>query len=63
MAQWSLDLAQYILELVDDDWRTFDVIQDGFAVNELWQKEKARMHVVRQAAFKIHRSAKKVRMR
>lgn len=63
IAQWSLDLAQHILELVDYNWRTSDVIQDGFTVNELWQKEKARMHDVRQTAFKIHRLAKEVRMR
>lgn len=57
-AKWSLSIAKHILEMVDIDYETVDEISEGFKANELWQIEKASMHHVRQAAFKIHKLAR-----
>ena len=57
-AKWSLSIAKHILEMVDIDYETVDEISEGFKANELWQIEKARMHDVRQAGFKIHKLAR-----
>jgi len=58
LAQWALDLAKHILELVNYDYKNDAVIQDGFATNEKWQIGDARMHDVRQAGFKVHKLAR-----
>jgi len=58
LAQWALNLAKHILELVNYEYKTDTVIQDGFATNEKWQIGEARMHDVRQAGFKVHKLAR-----
>lgn len=58
LAKWSLSLAKHILLLLDLDYERVDVIRDGFQVNEMWQSDKARMHDVRQAGFKVHKLAR-----
>ena len=58
LAQWSLCLAKHILEIANVRYVDNKIVLDGFAVNEQWQNEKARMHDVRQAGFKIHQLAK-----
>jgi hypothetical protein len=57
-AKWSLLMAKHILDTVDIDYNSIDEIVDGFIVNELWQKGKARMYDVRQAGFEIHKIAR-----
>ena len=59
LAKWSLIIAKHILQVVDIDYESIDEIAEGFKENELWQFKKARMHDVRQAAFKIHKIARK----
>jgi hypothetical protein len=58
LAQWSLCLAKHILEITAMEYWYNQIVLNGFAVNEQWQNEKARMHDVRQAGFKIHQLAK-----
>ena len=58
LAKWSLELAKHIIELTHLDTYKYPEIQEGFNINELWQKGKARMHEVRQSSFKIHRIAR-----
>lgn len=58
LCQYALLLATHILDLVDFYNKDNIVIQEGFLVNQQWQKGKARMHEVRQAGFKIHQMAK-----
>lgn len=58
LCQYALLLARHILELVNYPYQNNKVIQNGFLVNEAWQKGKARMHDVRQAGFQIHKLAK-----
>jgi len=58
LAKWSLLMAKHILDTVDIDYNSIDVIVDGFRVNELWQRGKVRMYDVRQAGFKIHKIAR-----
>ena len=58
LAKWSLSMAKHILQIIDIDYESIDEIVEGFKVNELWQVKKARMHDVRQAAFKIHKIAR-----
>jgi hypothetical protein len=59
MAQWAIKLTKHILEFINYDYKNCEVIQEGFIINESWQKGEARMHDVRQAGFKIHKIAKK----
>ncbi|MDE6584164.1 MAG: hypothetical protein K2K15_02060 [Anaeroplasmataceae bacterium] len=58
LAKWSLELAKHIIELTHFDTNEYPEIQEGFNINELWQKGKAKMHEVRQSSFKIHRIAR-----
>lgn len=57
LAKWSLKIAKRILRVTSIDYKKIDVIKEGFKVNELWQRGKARMHDVRQVGFKIHKLA------
>lgn len=57
-AKWSLELAKHIIELTHFDAYKHLEIQEGIAINELWQEGKARMHDVRQISFKIHKIAR-----
>jgi hypothetical protein len=58
LAQWALQLAKHILVLFDYNIASDEIIQNGFSVNEAWQKGEARMYDVRQAGFKVHQLAK-----
>lgn len=58
IAKWSLSLAKHILIEANIDYESIDEIIEGFRINELWQDNKARMHDVRQAGFKIHKIAR-----
>jgi hypothetical protein len=58
LAQWSLNLAEHVLALVEYDFEADQVIQNGFATNRQWQIGAARMFDVRQAGFKVHQLAK-----
>lgn len=58
LCKYALLLATHILALVQFKDIHNIVIQEGFFVNEQWQKGKAFMHDVRQAGFKIHQMAK-----
>lgn len=58
LAKWSLSIAKHILNIVGIDYNLIADIADGFQINELWQLDKAGMHDVRQAGFKIHKLAR-----
>lgn len=58
MAQWAIRLAKHILEFINYDYENCEAIQEGFKINERWQRGEVRMHDVRQAGFKIHKMAK-----
>lgn len=58
MAQWAIKLAKHILESINYDYTNYEAIQEGFKINERWQRGELRMHDVRQAGFKIHKIAK-----
>lgn len=58
LAKWSLQIAKHILELVKIPYTTIPEVVKGFAVNENWQQQKARMHDVRQAGFQVHALAR-----
>ena len=58
LAQWALQLAKHILVLFDYNIASDEIMQNGFSVNEAWQKGEARMYHVRQAGFKVHQLAK-----
>ncbi len=58
LAKWALLLAKHILDIAEIDYHSINAIINGFKVNELWQVGEARMHDVRQAAFKIHKIAR-----
>ncbi|SIN90828.1 hypothetical protein SAMN05878443_0428 [Carnobacterium alterfunditum] len=58
LAKWSLSIAKHILDIVGIDYNLIADVADGFQINELWQLDKAGMHDVRQAGFKIHKLAR-----
>lgn len=58
LAKWSLAIAKHILFLVGIDYKSVEVITEGFEINERWQAGNARMHNVRQAGLKIHKLAR-----
>jgi hypothetical protein len=58
LAKWAINCAKHILTLSDDDEFDRKAIEDGFRINELWQKGEATVHEVRQAGFKIHEAAR-----
>ncbi|MBE0601188.1 MAG: hypothetical protein IH607_05320, partial [Firmicutes bacterium] len=57
-AKWSLAIAKHILDIAGIDYASIDDIVAGFHINVLWQFNKARMHDVRQAGFRIHKLAR-----
>ena len=58
LAKWSISIAKHILDSVGIDYNSVDDLVNGFHTNELWQLDKARIHDVRQASFKIHKLAR-----
>lgn len=61
LCQYALLLAAHVLETIGYDDMDNSIIQEGYAMNESWQKGIARMHDVRQAGFRIHQLAKNSR--
>lgn len=61
LCQYALLLAAHVLETIGYDDMDNSIIQEGYAMNESWQKGNARMHDVRQAGFRIHQLAKSSR--
>lgn len=59
LCKYALLLAKHILQLINYPDAKNEIIKMGFVVNEKWQNSEARMHDVRQIAFKIHQLAKK----
>ncbi len=58
LCKYALSLAEHILTTIGYSDTDNPIIKTGFAVNESWQRGKARMHDVRQAGFQIHQLAK-----
>lgn len=58
ICQYALQLATHILEITHFPDTQHDVIQEGYAINEAFQRGEVRMHDVRLVGFKIHQLAK-----
>lgn len=58
LAQWAIQCAKHILNVVDLSTLDCSSITHGFYVSELWQAGKASVHEVRQAGFSIHAFAR-----
>lgn len=58
LAKWSIKMAKHIIEITNLDISKYPQINEGFLVHELWQNNQARKHNVRQAGFKIHKTAR-----
>lgn len=58
LAKWSLEMAKHIIEITNLDLNKYPEINEGFKINELWQNNQARLYDVRQAGFKIHKTAR-----
>lgn len=58
LANWAISCAKHILPLKNEEIN-FEIIEFGFQTIKLWQENKATVHEVRQAGFKIHEEARK----
>ena len=58
LANWAIACARRILDLQTDEPFDIKVVEKGFATNKRWQENKASVHEVRQAGFKIHEAAR-----
>lgn len=58
LAKWSLEIAKHIIEVTNLDTSKYPEIQEGFIVNGLWQNDQAIKYDVRQAGFRIHKTAR-----
>lgn len=58
LANWAMSCAKHILNLSTEKINS-EVVDFGFETNKLWQENKATVHQVRQAGFKIHEEARK----
>ncbi len=58
LAQWSLKIAKRALLVADIDYNNIGALEEGFKVNELWQKGEAKIMEVRKVSFKIHKLAR-----
>lgn len=58
ICKYALLLAEHVLNIVNYEYGENSEIAAGFAVNKQWQRGSATMHEVRQAGFKIHKTAK-----
>lgn len=54
LAQWALELTVSVWNKAGYPIQACEAVMQGFAVNQAWQNQQARMHDVRQAGFKIH---------
>lgn len=51
-------MAKHIIKITNFDIMKYPEMQEGFNINELWQKGKAGMYDIRQIGFKIHKVAR-----
>ncbi|MFN1219012.1 putative immunity protein [Chryseobacterium kwangjuense] len=58
LANWAISCAEHILNLSSEKINS-EVVASGFETNRLWQDNKATVHQVRQAGFKVHEEARK----
>lgn len=58
LANWAMNCAKHILSLSIETINS-EVVDFGFETNKLWQENKATVHQVRQAGFKVHEEARK----
>ena len=58
MAKWSLDIAKRMIKKSKIDISKYPEIKEGFKINELWQKNEARMYDVRKIGLQIHKKAR-----
>lgn len=58
LANWAISCAEHILNLSPEKLNSA-VVDSGFETNRLWQDNKASVHQVRQAGFKVHEEARK----
>ncbi|MEK7432203.1 MAG: putative immunity protein [Cyanobacteriota bacterium] len=58
LANWAINCAKHILDLSNEKIN-LEIVNFGFETNKLWQENKASVHQVRQAGFKIHEEARK----
>lgn len=58
LANWAISCAKHILNLSTEKINS-EVVDFGFETNKLWQENKATVHQVRQAGFKVHEEARK----
>lgn len=58
LAKWSLEIAKRIIKVTNLDIKKYPEISEGFKINELWQKNQARVYDVRKAGFNIHKIAR-----
>lgn len=58
LANWAIRCAEHILNLSPEKIN-YEVVNSCFETNRLWQDNKATVHQVRQAGFKVHEEARK----
>jgi hypothetical protein len=58
LAKRAISVAKHVLPYLENEYPNNERIQNGFKVNELWQKGKAAVNQVRQAGFKVHEAAR-----
>ncbi|WP_257667889.1 putative immunity protein [Parapedobacter tibetensis] len=58
LANWAISSAKHVLSLSTEKINS-EVVDFGFETNKLWQENKATVHQVRQAGFKVHEEARK----
>jgi len=56
MAKYSVLLAKHIIEF--SDFPINDMIEEGFSINEKWQRNEAKTYTVRLVGFKMHELAR-----
>ena len=58
LAQWAITVAKHGLPYLEAEFPNHESIENGFKVNEMWQRGEATVHEVRQAGFKVHEVAR-----
>ncbi len=58
LANWAIECAKHILPFIESEKIDMSSIDNGFEMNELWQKGIASVYDIRQAGFKIHEFAR-----
>jgi hypothetical protein len=58
LAKWAVSCAKHVLKFSEKEFPANEAVADGFRTIELWQKENATVHQIRQAGLKIHAVAR-----